>query len=313
MSSVEIKPVYVLHGSDAFLRDEHRAAIVARVAGDADPQLCVSSFDASAELAEVLDELRTVPFLAPVRIVIVRDADAFVSAHRPQLEKYLNSPSSSGTLILAVTSWTSTTRLAKLVKKIGQTLDCTAPKKSDLGRWLRSALTARGKKIEPQAAELMLDAVGADLSGLSAEVEKLSLYVGPRDTITAKDVSTLVTATAGPEAFALSNAITEGNTPAALKALGGMVVRRGDEQKTLGMIGWHLRRSLLALQELAEGRRISLRMPYSQIPVFTQMLRRRGRRKLQEDFRRLIRCDLAIKSGANVPATMQQLVVALCT
>ena len=75
MSERDVKPVYVLHGSDTFLRDTHRAEIIGQAVGDADSQLCVCSFDATAELAEVLDELRTVPFLAPLRIAVVTDAD----------------------------------------------------------------------------------------------------------------------------------------------------------------------------------------------------------------------------------------------
>ena len=65
MVSADPKCVYVLYGSDAFLRDETRRALVQRIIGDADPQTAVTHFDAMAELAEVLDELRTLPFLAP--------------------------------------------------------------------------------------------------------------------------------------------------------------------------------------------------------------------------------------------------------
>lgn len=313
MSASATKPVYVLHGSDAFLRDEHRNEIVARLAGDADPQLCIASFDATAQLADVLDELRTVPFLAPLRIVIVCDADAFVSAHREPLERYLNSPASSGVLILTVASWTKTTRLARLVAKIGETRDCSPPQRRDLGRWLQSAFEDRGKKIAPQVAELLAEWVGADLAALSMEVEKLSLYVGDRKDVTADDAAQLVTATAGPAAFALTNAITDGDVPAALTALSGMITRRGDELKTLGMIGWHLRRSLQAGQDLAAGRPISFRMPYPAKQALDRMLRRRGRRKLQQDFRRLIRTDLAIKSGADPAGAIQELVVELCS
>ncbi|MFW6062370.1 MAG: DNA polymerase III subunit delta, partial [Planctomycetota bacterium] len=112
---VEIKPIYVLHGNDQFLLDTWRKEIVSRLVGDADPQVCVTSFDASAELAEVLDELRTLPFLAPYRVVIVRDADAFVSAHRDALENYLDRPCQSASLVLMVSSFPKNTRLYKAV------------------------------------------------------------------------------------------------------------------------------------------------------------------------------------------------------
>ena len=51
MAEPSPKCVYVIHGSDTFLRDQYRAEIAATVLGDADPQLCMSRYEADAELA----------------------------------------------------------------------------------------------------------------------------------------------------------------------------------------------------------------------------------------------------------------------
>jgi len=305
-----IQPIYVLHGTDTFLRDAHRSEIVAGLVGDVDPQLCVASFDATAELADVLDELRTLPFLAPCRIVIVRDAEAFVSAHRESLEAYLTRPSHHAALVLIVSSWPSNTRLAKRVKQIGEVRDCSA---KDPGRFVQQAAGRRNKKIAPPAAALLAELIGADLAALDAEIEKLALYTGPRDTITPEDVGLLVAAAAGAEAFALTNAITAGDARAALKSLAGTLTTRGEEFKVLGMLAWHLRRALAAKQAVLVGQKPDLRMPYRQQGPFLGMLERRSLRALQDDFRRMIAADLAMKSGAGPTAAMQQLVVALCS
>lgn len=215
MANDEIKPVYVLYGTDNFLQVEYRRRIVSQIIGQGDPQTAVTSFDAAPELAEVLDELRTVPFLAPRRAVIVTDADAFVTACRQQLEKYLDSPSSSSSLILCVLSWPKNTRLAKLVAKIGEATDCSAPGERDLLDWLARSAAKRGKKTAPPAAQLLIQWRGEDLAALDSEMEKLSLYVAQRPQITADDVATLVTATAGPAAFALTNCIAAADVPGA--------------------------------------------------------------------------------------------------
>ncbi|MDY6913775.1 MAG: DNA polymerase III subunit delta [Planctomycetota bacterium] len=315
MNSPAVKCVYVLHGDDAFLCDAHRKEILARAIGDADPQTCVTAFGADAELAEVLDELRTAPFLAPRRAVIIRDADAFVAAQRQSLEKYLSSPAPTGTLILMVSSWPRTTRLYKLVAKVGQVMDCSQPSQDSLVRRLRGFASERGKKLAADAAELLAEWIGRDLAAIDGEMEKLSLYVGGRDTITIEDVSSLVTATAGPAAFALTNAITAGDTAAALKALGGILTARGEEFKTLGLIAWHLRRAIQAQQRLNQGAppdRALPKMSYHQRAPFLAMLKRRRLHRLQADFRSLIRADLAVKTGAGPIAALQQLVIGLC-
>jgi len=315
MTTVENKPIYVLHGTDTFLRDVHRQEIITALVGDADPQTCVASYDADAELAAVLDDLRTLPFLAPRRVVLVRDADAFITAHRTQLEAYLDTPVETASLILTVSSWPKNTRLYKLVDRVGMTVDCSPAEKGDLGGWLNDAAARRGKKLARDASELLGEWVGLDRASLDGEIEKLSLYVGDRDTITLADVSALVTSTAGPAPFALSDALTASDTRAALTALGQMLTVRGDEFKSLGMIAWHLRRVVKVQQLLAGGKSLdaakkSVRMFH---PQLGKLMKQRPMAKLTGDFRKLLQTDRAMKTGANPTAALQHLVVSLCS
>ena len=315
MAKEPIKPVYVLFGDDEYLRDHHRKRIVAAALGDADPQLCISHFESDAELATVLDELRTLPFLAPHRVVIVSPADPFISAYRASLETYMESPSATGTLLLLAASWPGNTRLAKLVAKIGEAHDCSVPENENLTRWVIQRSGKKGKTMSADAAEMLAQWVGRDLAALDSEIEKVCVYAADRADITEKDVADLVVATAGPGAFDLTNCITTGDAAGALKALGGMMTRRGDEFKVLGMIGWHLRRTLSAQQALQAGQNewTALgRMPNEQKKPFMEMLRRRGLGKILNDFRRMLKADLAMKSGTEPQVAMQELVVALC-
>jgi len=250
-------------------------------------------------------------------VVIVRDADAFVSAHRQKLESYVESPSPSSVLILMVLSWRANWKLSKLVSKVGQAIDCSAPDERTIPRRLVEAAAQRGKKIARDAAELLVELVGADLAALDGEIEKLATYVGRTETITAEDVSSLVAATAAPAAFAMTDALVAGDAAAALKALDGMLARRGDEFAALGRIAAHLRRALRCQHLTAAGRppeeALNPRMPYRAKNAFLAMLRRRDLRALEADFRRLIRTDLTLKSGGNAKAVMQELVVGLCS
>lgn len=311
MSGTAAKPIYILHGEDTFLRDVHHREILAHALEGADPQTCLNTYDASVELAEVLDELRTLPFLAPRRVVIIRDADAFISKYRGQLEDYLQSPPQTATLVLMVSSWPKTTRLFKLVAKVGQVYDCGKPQRG-VEQWVANSMGKRGKKIARDAVDLLIAWIGNDLGILDGEIEKLSIYVSSRDTILAEDVSTLVTATAGAGMFALTNAITEGNTASALKALDGMLTTRGEEFRVLGIIAAHLRKALRAQQAVASGKSPDLRMPYSAKNAFLAMLKRRDLNTMQKDFRKLIRADLGMKSGLKASSALQELIVGLC-
>lgn len=310
------KPVYVLHGSDAFLLDTRRKAIVDRLVGSADPQLCLSRFDDQAPLAEVLDELRTLPFLAPHRVVVIAEADAFVTAHRVALEDYLQKPTASASLILQVSSWRSNTRLAKKAAEIGEVLDCSAPGGRDLAKAIEKLAKRRENPIDRQAVGLLMDWIGEDLAALDGEIEKLSLYAGPGETITAEHVGKLVVASAGPAAFALTNALTALDPAGAVGALDGMLTVRGEEFKVMGMIAWHLRRALKGRQLADAGQSpdgaLPPRFPPAQKRAFAQLCQRRSRRAFQGDYRKLIATDLAMKSGADPKAALQKLLVEMC-
>jgi len=316
MAPASFKPIYVVCGPDAFLRDRARRRVIAGIIGDADPQTCVSSFDGMVELelADVMDELRTPPLLSSARVVVVRDADTFVSNYRKQLEKYLSSPSGTGVLLLIVRSFPAATKLAKAAGKIGKIISCSGPEKGNLSKWLVEAAARRQKEIAPQARELLGTWMGRDLAALDAEIEKLSLYVGERETITVEDVGAVVTATAGPVAFGMVNAIRAGDRAGALKELGKALRVRGDEFAALGLLAWHVRQCLQVQEAVAAGRRPALgKTPPRVVSNLVAMIRRRGRRKLQADMRSLIDADLGMKSGRAPRGALQELVIALCS
>jgi len=315
-STSAIKSVYVVHGTDELLRDEAKAGIIEAVLGDADRQMCLSTFDAEAELADVLDDLRTPPFLGERRLVIIDAADAFVSAHRQALEAYVQAPAPTGVLGLMLKSFPSNTRLAKLVNKVGYKTKCDPPTGRDVVNRIRQYARSAGKSIEPAAAALMADWLGNDLARIRSEMDKLALYALKRDTLTIQDVSDVVVATAGVSPWALTDAITAADSRKALTILNGLLTQPGEEYKILGLIGWHLRRVLQANRMRAAGRsetEVFKTLKIWKDPgAFRRLLARRGLARLGRDLRRIIRADLAIKTGADGKAALQQLVVALC-
>lgn len=299
------RPVYVLHGQDVFLQQQQCAELVRLLTETDEAGLATVKFDASAELSDVLDELRTAPLLAQRRIVIVRDADDFLLKHAESLEKYLASPARTGTLILLVESWppkmpktkgqtgkdvsAAVKSLAGVVRKVGELINCSAPSASAVPGWISQTAQARGKQMAPQATRLLAEWVGTDLATLDGEIAKLAIYVGDRKEISVSDVSAVAVAAAGVKPFALTNAIDRRNTRAALTALSAMMTRRGEEIRTLGMLAWGIRKTL------------------SSAPRNSPAADKAGRAT-----RKLLAADLAVKTGADPVATMQLLVMNLC-
>src|SRR5438046_3691458 len=109
-STMPLKPIHALVGSDVFLQLETLADLL-RQAGKEAQRIDIDG--ESAQLGDVLDELRSFAMFSASKVLVVRDADDFVSRYREQLEDYLDQPSASSVLILRLSSFPKTTRLYK--------------------------------------------------------------------------------------------------------------------------------------------------------------------------------------------------------
>jgi DNA polymerase-3 subunit delta len=222
-SSQALKPVYVIYGDDVYLRREAVRAVVRAALPEPD-EVGASRFEGgTAKLADVIDELHTLPFFSKRRVVLIDEADPFVTAHRKGLETYVESPSASGHLVLVVKSWPSNTNLAKLVAKVGLAVDCSAPKPADLMPWLAARAAGLGSKLEADAATLLLELVGPELGVLAAEVDKLSIATADTAKIRRQDVARLVEAGRIEDVWKVLDAAAEGKGSLAVKLLDDLI------------------------------------------------------------------------------------------
>src|SRR5262245_36626469 len=169
------QPIYVLYGDEDFLKREALAAIRQLIVGDDPDPLAYSAHPGDrVSFAAVVDELSTLPFLCPRRLVVIEGADKFVTDSRPKLEKYAPSPAATGTLVLVVKSWPATTKLAKMVPA-ATTVECKTLPPARLPDWcVQRAQATHGKPINRPAAQLLVDLVGPDMGLLDQELAKLT-------------------------------------------------------------------------------------------------------------------------------------------
>src|SRR5262245_13467298 len=223
-----IRPVYTVFGTDHYLIRESISAISRSVFPETEDQAAMTRYaGAQASLADIQDDLFTLPFFSRRRLVIVDEADGFVTKYRKGLEAYVEKPSSSGTLLLQVKQWTATTNLAKRVDKVGLGIECNALPEKQAAKvisWL--TLYARSRcdaQLEPTAANLLVDLVGLEIGILTAEVEKLAVYVGDTKRIERADVARMVDAGRVETIWKALDAATTGQSRAALELLDNLV------------------------------------------------------------------------------------------
>lgn len=222
----EPRPIYAVAGDEPYLRREAVHTIATALLGDDanDGGFLRRYAGDSVALADVLDELHTVPLFAKHSVVVVDDADPFVSAHRKELEAYTAKPASRGTLILVVKTWPANTRLAKLVDSVGWMIDCKTPHERELPAWLVGYAKSRWDlKLDADAARLVVELAGGELSTLVTEIDKLATYVGERRTIGSADVTRMVGTGRVETIWKMLDAATTGDTATALEDLDRLI------------------------------------------------------------------------------------------
>ncbi len=183
-----VPAVCVLFGDEPLLKRESLERLRGAVLTGEDGELSLTVLDGkTVELREVLDELATVAmFGGGRRMVVVDEADKFVSKHREELEDYCQKPRASSVLVLDVESWPGNTRLFKKVAEMGLAINCNLPgnrfgdaDEEAVLKWL----AARAKKkyqaeLASDAGQQLLEIVGPQLGRLDQELAKLALLAG---------------------------------------------------------------------------------------------------------------------------------------
>jgi DNA polymerase-3 subunit delta len=312
----EPQPVYVLHGDEDFLKRQVLSAVRAAVFGAGDNDFGLSTHDGDrTTFAAVHDELLTLPFLGGRRLVVVEDADPFVTRHRPALEKYLPQPAPTGVLVLEVRSWPSNTRLYKLVGPEAA-IACKAPAAYRLPPWCVQWAAARhGKQLAATAASLLVDLVGPDMGQLDQELTKLAIYAGSAAQIRTEDVDRLVGSSRQESTWKIFDALAQGQAAEAL-ALIDRVLDQGDEPlRILGAFSMQLRRLAQAARLTQQGQPVHQALEQVGVPPYNikgceQQLRHLGRRRLDRLYDWLLEVDLGLKGSSQLsPRTLLERLV----
>ncbi len=315
----KLRPVYALAGDEPFLKRHALAALRELALGPGGGELGLTTFPGDkATRAAVFDELQTLPFLSPRRLVVIEGADPFVTRERAWLEKYVAEPAPVGVLVLEVQSWPANTRLAKLLPD-DATLLCKAPATARLPAWCRAWCKAgHGKDLAPAAAQLLVDLVGPEMGQLDQELAKLALYAGNAPRVEAADVDTLVGNSRAENTWQLFDLIGAGKPGEALTLLERVFDQGEDAHRLLGLFSHQLRQLARAARLSAGGKPLTAALEEAGVPHFKlrpaeALARHLGRRRLDRLYDWLLETDLGLKGSSQLPprTLLERLVVRL--
>ncbi|QDT35563.1 DNA polymerase III subunit delta [Thalassoglobus polymorphus] len=259
----------------------------------------------------VRDEIQTVSMFTPSKLVVVENADEFVSANRPQLESFAANPVGKSKLVLEVKKWPGNTKLAKKIAKTGLAIECSELTGGRLSSWLvMQAKEEYEKHLTRDAAQLIMELAGTGMGLLDQELQKLTSYVGDREKIGAEDVRTLVGGWKAETTWTMINAARDGQTDLALNCLQKLMHAGEAPQKILGGMNYVFKKIALATELSRQGKPLPAALKeagvfYKEIDDVERYLRRIRRPRAERILNRLAQADSDLKGRSQLPLQMQ--------
>jgi DNA polymerase III subunit delta len=135
----------------------------------------------------------------------------------------------------------------------GEIHEFAAPKARDMPRVLVADAKRLGFRLDPAAARMLVDRMGANPQRLQNELERLMLWAGEGGEVSAADLDAMVTDTSEAVVWALSDALLERDSARAL-SIGERLISQGENVTGLiyGLAS-RLRKACAAAAMLEEG------------------------------------------------------------
>lgn len=209
------KSVYLLYGSEEYLKKLYKDKLKEGIMGDGDA-MNFSSFEGkSSDMNEIIHIAETMPFFSERRMVLIENSGWFKSQN--DFADYVKEIPETTHIVFVEQEVDKRNRLYKAVKDVGYISEMNGLDENQIKLWAAGILNKDKKKITDATMTHLIGKVGSDMENLRSELEKLICYAYERDVITIEDVDAICTEQITGKIFLMIDAIAVGNEKRALE------------------------------------------------------------------------------------------------
>ena len=202
-------PFYLLMGDESYYIDSISDYIASHVLSpeesDFNQTIC---FGSDVTAVQVADMARRYPMMAEYQVIIVKEAQNIRSLEA--LEKYLKNPVKSTILVWCHKNGKIDARkkVIGVAQSVGVVFESKKLRDYQLPDFIQNYLKPKKISIDPKSCQMIADYIGADLSRIVSELDKILIYLPEDDRrITPEVVEKEVGVSKDFNAFELRNAI----------------------------------------------------------------------------------------------------------
>ena len=316
----KLAPYYLFYGPGEYRLE----MVLERIRNDYVPE---SAIDLNLEIlygdeispAEVINHARSIPFLAPNRLIILRRVEKINAASLEIFLPYLEQPAETTCLIFISSKTNFNTKFYKKFRAAGRAVQFMALKENQVVPWVKRLAKDMDLNIDGQACTALQQIVGNSLRDLHAEMEKLRIRYG-KDPVGVEEVRDLAIHSRIYSIFELMDRVSERKKAASLDVLNRFLEEEDKRAAPLQIMGMLNRQIRILLQTKAilnkGGGKKDVSKKLHLIPFsagrFVMQAKKWSETELENGLKLLYGADGLLKSGSRPRPVLENLIVSLC-
>ena len=332
-----LRPVYLLHGEEAYLISQLERAVAetALPPDEREAGLVVLENDPNPDfIAELIE---TAPFFGAKNVIVIRDS-SLLKAKRGAEEGEAEEKKDKGVLsrlldlinrmpdfsvvVFSVSGKADKRKkLYKAIEQAGAVVELSSPKAKDARIWITDKLTQLDKKMAADAMDYYLGVLSMmpkiSVAMIHNELEKISLFAGSRSTITRRDLDEIMASVPEVNVFEMTEALSRKDIRTALGLLQSQLSCGEHPIKILGLLAFHVRR-LWQIKDMADAGK-DARDAAEALKIHSFIAERLFRQsksfsseQLKHTMLELANADKALKSGRANGSVLEKIMIELC-
>jgi DNA polymerase-3 subunit delta len=315
-----IYPLYFLYGDETYLMEDALTRITDRALGEGLKDFNLNTYyGGEVDPAQVRDAVETLPMMAQVRVVILKDAEDLNDKDWEALSRLIDEPVPTTAFICVATKIDKRKKFIKTFIEKGVVVEFKRPYDNQIPDWIRSIAKKYALVMSADSISTVHQLVGSNLQDIDGELLKLSQYLGETKKVSTEDVLKVVSRLRIDSVFDLTEAIGRNDRARALTCLANLLDHGQNEVGVLALISRHVRILKLVADGLREGLtgpKLSSRAgvsPYF-LKSYVDQARSWNDRKIEHTFQALVDTDRALKSSSVASHIwLENFVVQTCT